>query len=175
MANNFTRWKRLFLFCLGLFIAGAIAMKWIENDLIYNNKKISIFGLELFYSKARITEIFSGVENNVRTLLRYHLRFDFIFMAGCYPGIASLCMMAAEKIVSKHIKTTLFILAFIQLFAWAFDIIENYYLLKWLERPTIGNEFGYYHVMVYGKWILALSGALFSIVLLVGTMFKKKI
>src|SRR4030095_14205569 len=111
MKNDFFRWQRLFLFCLGLFMAGAFAMKWMENDLIYNGEKISIFGLELFYPKEKITEIFSGINDKVRTILNYHLSFDFIFMAGCYPGIASLCMMAAEKVRNQNSKKTLFVLA----------------------------------------------------------------
>jgi hypothetical protein len=53
MKNDLPRWQRLFLFCLGLFIAAAFAMKWMENDLLFNNEKISIFGLELFYPKER--------------------------------------------------------------------------------------------------------------------------
>ena len=174
MKNNFLRWNKLFLFCLGLFIAGSFAMKWMENDLIYNDGKISIFGLELFYPKEKIVDIFSGINDKVRTILNYHLSFDFIFMAGCYPGIACLCMLAAEKMRSINIKRILFILAFIQLFAWVFDIVENYYLLKWLKRPNIGNEFTFYHVVVYSKWIIALTGALFAISLHVGLLFKKK-
>jgi len=149
-------------------------MKWMENDLIYNDGKISIFGLELFYPKEKIVDIFSGINDKVRTILNYHLSFDFIFMAGCYPGIACLCMLAAEKMRSINIKRILFILAFIQLFAWVFDIVENYYLLKWLKRPNIGNEFTFYHVVVYSKWIIALTGALFAISLHVGLLFKKK-
>ena len=174
MRNNFARWNRLFLFCFGLFIAGAFAMKWMESDLIYNNEKISIFGLELFYPKEKIIEILSGISDKVKTILSYHLNFDFIFMAGCYPGIACLCMMAAEKIKSKNIKRVLFIFAFLQVFAWAFDIIENYYLLKWLKQPIIGNEFGFYHVIVYSKWAIALGGALIALLTLVATLFKRK-
>ena len=180
MKNDPLRWNRLFLFCLGLFIAGAFAMKWMESDLVYDGGKISIFGLELFYSKERITKILSGIDDKVRTILSYHLSFDFIFMAGVYPGIACLCMMAAQKVKSKNpiaigSKKILFFLASIQLFAWAFDIIENYYLLKWLKQPMIGSEFGFYHVIVYSKWIIALAGALIAIGFLVGSMFKKKI
>ena len=174
MRNNFNHWNRLFLFCLGLFIAGAFTMKWMESDLIYNNEKISIFGLELFYPKEKIIEILSGTSDKVKTILSYHLSFDFIFMAGCYPGIACLCMMAAEKIKSKNIKRVLFVFAFLQVFAWAFDIIENYYLLKWLKQPIIGNEFGFYHVVVYSKWAIALSGALIALLTLVATLFKRK-
>lgn len=174
MRSNINRWNRLFLFSLGLFVAGAFAMKWIENDLLYNNEKISIFGLELFYPKEKIVEIFSGINDQVRTILTYHLNFDFIFMAGCYPGIASLCMVAAEKVRSKLIKRVLLLFAFLQLFAWAFDIIENYYLLKWLKQPAIGNEFGFYHVIVYCKWAIALIGALLASSTLVATLFKRK-
>ena len=174
MRSNFSRWHRLFLFSFGLFIAAAFAMKWMEGDLLYNNEKISIFGLELFYPKEKIIETFSGLTDKVKTILGYHLSFDFIFMAGCFPGIACLCMIAAEKITSKNIKKVLFIFAFLQLFAWAFDIIENYYLLKWLSQPVIGNEFGFYHVIVYSKWAIALSGALVALSTLVASLFKRK-
>lgn len=175
MKNDHSRWQRLFLFCLGLFTAAAFAMKWMENDLLFNNDKISIFGLELFYSKEKIVQIYSGISDKVETILGYHLSFDFVFMAGCYPGIASLCMMASAKVANKNLKRILFILAFLQIFGWAFDVIENYYLFKWLKTPVIGDEFGFYHVVVYSKWIIALTGALFSIVILVGSVFKRKI
>jgi len=174
MKNDFSRWQRLFFFCLGLFIAGAFAMKWIESDLLYHNEKISIFGLELFYPKEKIVEIFSGVSDKVKTILRYHLSFDFIFMAGCYPGIACLCMMARNKISRKSIKSILFAMAFLQIFGWTFDVVENYYLLKWLKSPMIGDEFIFYHIVVYSKWIIASTGALLAIVILVGSMFKRK-
>ena len=175
MAINSKNLQKIFLVCLGLFAGSAFCMKWMENDLAYKGEKISIFGLELFYSKEKIIEILSGIDDKVRTILNYHLNFDFIFMAGCYPGIACLCMMAAEKMGSINSKRILFLLAFIQLFAWAFDIAENYYLLKWLRQPIIGNEFGFYHVIVYSKWIIALTGALFAISVLVSSLFKKKI
>jgi len=174
MKNALYRWQRLFLFCLGLFIAGAFAMKWMENDLLFSNEKISIFGLELFYPKEKIVEIFSGISDKVKTILSYHLSFDFIFMAGCYPGIASLCMIASAKVASKNLKRILFILAFMQIFGWTFDVIENYYLLKWLKNPVIGDEFNFYHIVVYSKWIIALTGALLAIVILVGSVFKRK-
>ena len=174
MKNDSSRWHRLFLFCFGLFIAGALAMKWMESDLLYNNEKISIFGLELFYPKEKIIEIFSGINDKVRTILEYHLSFDFIFMAGVYPGIACLCMLAADRVNGKTQKRILFILAFLQIFGWTFDVIENYFLLKWLKTPVIGDEFGFYHLVVYSKWIIALTGALFAIVILVGSMFKRK-
>jgi hypothetical protein len=174
MKNHLARWHRLFPFCLGLFIAGAFAMKWMENDLVFNNEKISIFGLELYYPREKIVEIFSGITDKVKTIPKYHLSFDFIFMGGCYPGITCLCIMASAKAAGKNLKRILFILAFLQIFGWTFDVIENYYLLKWLKNPVIGDEFDFYHVIVYSKWIIALTGALFAILILVGSMFKRK-
>ena len=149
-------------------------MKWMENDLVYNGEKISTFGLELFYPKEKIIEIFSGIDNKVKTILGYHLSFDFIFMAGCFPGIASLCMMASAKVTGKNLKGILFTLALLQIFGWTFDVVENYYLLKWLRTPMIGDEFSFYHAVVYSKWIVALTGALFAISILVSSVFKRK-
>ena len=175
MKDNLTKWKRLFIFCLGLYLASAFAMKWMESDLVYDGEKISIFGLELFYPKEKIITILSSIDNKVKTILSYHLSFDFIFMAGVYPGIASICMMAAEKINRISLKMILFILAFLQLFGWVFDITENYYLLKWLKQPVIDDEFGFYHVVVYSKWGIALMGALFGLGMLVSSIFKKNV
>ena len=157
------RWKRLFVFGLGLVIGTAFCMKWMEDDLWVNNEKFTILGLELFYSKDKVQGILSGLDERVQTILRYHLYFDFAFMAGVYPGITSLCMMAREKITSPAAKKILYLLALFQLMAWAADLIENYYLLQWIKVPHIGNEFEWYHGIVMVKWILALTGILLSI------------
>jgi len=53
-------------------------------------------------------------------------------------------------------------MAAIQLLAWACDITENVFLIKWLGHPVIGNEFGVYHFIVSVKWMIALSSFLFS-------------
>ena len=127
-----------------------------------------------FVSKEKIVYVFSGISDKVKTILNYHLSFDFIFMAGCYPGIACLCMIASAKVASINFKRILFILAFLQIFGWTFDVIENYYLLKWLKNPAIGDEFGFYHVVVYSKWAIALIAILIALSVLVSSLFKKK-
>jgi hypothetical protein len=93
-------------------------------------------------------------------------------MAGVYPAIASFCMMAREKIGRNSLRNLLFGLAMIQPVAWVFDIIENSYLLNWLEKPVIGDEFMMYHNMVAAKWIIAIVGALSAII---AWIFKKTI
>ncbi len=163
MITNFKRWQQLFLFCLGLFAGTAFCMKWMEGDFWQNGQKFTIIGLEITNTKEQVIAILSGLDGHVRTILRYHLSFDFAFMVGVYPGIAALCMMAREKSVKKLLRKILLVAALLQIIAWGCDIAENYYLFKWIKNPVIGSEFLRYHFIVAIKWIIALSGALLSI------------
>lgn len=163
MNLSYRHWKSLFLFGAGLLIGAAFCMKWMEDDLRVNGEKFTIIGLELSYSKEKVASILKNLDDHVQTILRYHLFFDFAFMAGVYPCITSLCMMAREKLVSPLLKRILFAVAWFQLLAWAFDIIENYYLLSWIQKPQIGNEFVLYHFIVGAKWIIALAAVLLAI------------
>jgi hypothetical protein len=157
------RWKKLFLFGIGISVAAAFCMKWIEPDLRIKSEPFSIIGLEWFYNHEKLASIMAGLDYHVKTILSYHLSFDFVFMAGVYPAIAALCMIAAERLDRPGWRKALFIVALLQLVAWICDIGENYYLLKWLKEPVLTDEFGQYHVMVATKWILALGGIIFGI------------
>lgn len=163
MNNSYKLWRRLFLFSLGLFAAAAFCMKWMEGDFIQNGQKFTIIGLELTYTKERVAGIFAGLDEHVRTILRYHLSFDFAFMAGVYPGIAALCMLARGKLAGAGIRKILLVFAALQLVAWGCDIFENLSLLKWIKNPSIGDEFSFYHFVVSAKWIIALTGALLAV------------
>ncbi|MEO7924638.1 MAG: hypothetical protein ABIR30_13235 [Chitinophagaceae bacterium] len=164
------RWKILYWFCFGLFAGTAFCMKWMEDDLWVNNEKFTIIGLEISYSREKTMTILSGLDEKVKTLLRYHLSFDFAFMAGVYPGIAALCMMGRKKLGGRLTRSILFSLALLQTVAWGCDITENIFLFNWIKHPVIGNEFGSYHLVVIVKWIIALTGALAGI----GLLFKKR-
>jgi hypothetical protein len=76
-------------------------------------------------------------------------------------------MMAREKQTRAGIRNFLFALAMLQPIAWAFDVAENVYLLDWLEKPEIGDEFGTYHNLVAAKWIIGLVGFLSAILFLI--------
>ena len=166
MSISYNRWQKLFLCCFGLFAAAAFCMKWVEGDFWQNGQKFTIIGLEVD-SKEKVAGILSGLDKHVKTILRYHLSFDFAFMAGVYPGIAALCMMAREKSGNSAVRKFLFVLALLQIVAWGCDIRENCYLLKWIKNPVIGNEFDLYHFIVFTKWGIALAGALIAIPLAV--------
>jgi hypothetical protein len=167
MAINYKLWQKIFLFCLGLFVATAFCMKWMEGDFVQNGQKFTIIGLEISYSKEKLAAILAGLDEHVKTILRYHLSFDFVFMAGVYPGIAALCMMARHKLAAAGIRKILLVLAVLQMLAWGCDIFENYCLLKWIKDPVIGDEFNFYHIVVSVKWIFVLTGALFAVPLAV--------
>lgn len=156
-------WKKLFLVCFGLAFAASFCMKWMESDLVIHNEKFTIPGLELFYSKEKVSAILSSLDLPAKTILRYHLSFDFAFMAGVYPGIAALCMIGREKLKKPSFKRIAFILASLQIFAWAGDIAENSFLFYWINHPLIGDNFTAYHIIVTTKWIIALAGVLFAL------------
>lgn len=162
---NYTQkhWRRLFLFSLGLAAGTAFCMKWMEGDFLQNGHKFTVIGLEISYPKEKVEGILAGLDDHVKTILRYHLSFDFVFMAGVYPGIAALCMMARDRSAGALIRKILLVLALLQFLAWGCDIFENCYLLKWIKTPVIGNEFSFYHIIVYAKWGIAITGALLAI------------
>jgi hypothetical protein len=159
MVLSKNRWRLLFLFCLGLAMAAAFCMKWMEPDFIVDGEKFGIMGLELFYPLEKVETILKGLDASVSTALYYHLHFDFAFMVGIFPGIAALCMMAKEMTKKKGLRTLLGVLAIFQLLAWAFDIAENIFLLGWMKNPQINEtDFFVFHLMVSAKWIIALLG-----------------
>jgi hypothetical protein len=166
-------WKRLFLFCLGLFLASAFCMKWMEKDLVQNGSLFTIIGLEISYPAEKVTAILSGLDVSVKTILRYHLSFDFVFMVGLYPGIACLCMMARNKWAGKNIRYLLVAMALLQPVAWICDIAENCFILKWIADPGTVSQFGLYHTVVYTKWLIALAGVLLALILLITGRSKK--
>ena len=173
MKLNTNYWNRIFLFGAGVFIGTAFCMKWMERDFLIKGEKFSILGLELFYTREKMISIISGLDNHTRKILSYHLYFDFAFMAGVYPGIAALCMMARKKPALLLLKKLLTIVACLQLLAWACDIIENCYLLSWIQKPVIGNDLGLFHFIVGAKWVIVLCGIFLSLLSLLGIKKNK--
>ena len=164
MFNNSKSLKRIFLLCLGLFIASAFCMKWMEADFLQNGKRFSILGLELGYDRRTVITILSGLEPAVKKILQYHLAFDFVFMIAVYPGIAVLCLLARIQSSKIQLRKILSVVAALQIVAWVCDILENYCLLKWINQPNIGVEFLLYHFIVVIKWLIAIGGAALGII-----------
>ncbi len=172
MIFNYKGWRNSFLFCLGLFLGTAFCMKWLETRFYYQGELFTIIGLEITYGADRLKELLQHTAPAMQTLLRGHFYFDFVFMAGAYGGIASLLMMARYRVKGKRLRTLLWVLATAQLLAWVCDIRENVYLLQWMApEQDIGKAFFMFHVVVMIKWLIAISGLLVSVPVL---LWKRK-
>src|SRR4051794_40480069 len=111
MRAAYQRWQKLFLFSFGITIASSFIMQWLAGDFWLGDEKFSILGLELFYSKKEVIKVLTEIQLPARIALNYQLIFDFVFMVGVYPAIASLCMMAREKNIRTGTRNFLFALA----------------------------------------------------------------
>lgn len=148
-------------------------MKWIEPEFIAGGRSFSIMDLELYLNREELMQLLKSLDDKTSTVVNYHLHFDFFFMAGVFPGIASICMLARERVERKLIRSALFSIALLQLIAWGCDIYENTHLIKWLKDPSSINNFELYHVLVRLKFIIAFTG-----IILVGIsflFFRKKL
>src|SRR5580765_3844459 len=108
MNLSYRKWNQLFIFCSGLAMSAFLCMKWMEADFMVKGERFTMIGLELFYSKEKVAAILSNLDNRVTTIVNYHLHFDFVLMAGIFPGISALCMMAREKVSGGSLKKLLF-------------------------------------------------------------------
>ncbi len=164
MIFSHKQFQRIFWVCFGLFAGSAFCMKWMEGDFISQDSKFSIIGLEISYSREKVQEVLAGLNDKGKTILSYHLYFDFAFMTGVYLGIMSLCMMARYKQVNVIFKNLLLVLTLLQIIAFVCDITENVYLLSWLKNSRVGDGFAAYHLVVVIKWSVALTGVLAGII-----------
>jgi hypothetical protein len=145
-------------------------MKWLEPQFVVNGKTFTILGLELFYPASRISSVLLNMNDHVRELLRFQLKFDFVFMVAVYPGIAALCVKASSKASTRLWKKILIILACLQSLAWVCDILENLTLFKWIEDPSGINNIGTYHFIVITKWLIATL----AVIIAVPFVFRKR-
>jgi hypothetical protein len=173
MNVSYNYWKNLFFFCLGLAIGSSLCMKWMEADFWVGNEKFTVMGLELFYSREKVTAILRGLDPQVKRILVYHLYFDFVFMAGVFPAAAALCIMAGQKLISRWGRRFLLTLATLQLLAWGCDFIENCLLLNWIYNLVITDDFYYFHLLVITKFVIILAGLSISIII-IAIRYRKK-
>ena len=109
MTANVVNWKKLFWFCFGLTLASAFCMKWIEGDFISNGKLFSIMDLELRLDKDGLTKLFAGMDDKARTILDYHLHFDFFFMAGVFFPVRLLFVWLQGKRLKRKLSGLYFL------------------------------------------------------------------
>lgn len=167
------KWKKLFLFCLGIALGVGFCMKWIETDFWYAGERFTILGLEWFYPEEKVMKILSSLDPVTKTSLRYHLIFDFAFMVGVYPAIAAYGVLIAGR-ATPSIRRLLVVVASLQLLAWLCDIGENAYLLKWLASPHFHSDWKIYYLIVGVKWLIVLAGIILPSMVWLFRALKRK-
>lgn len=139
-------------------------------------RPFSIIDLELPASALELTGLLRGINEQtepdrlvVRRALRGQLWVDFLFMPGIYGAIFLLCLKAAQLMAWAPGRTLFALLAWAQLLAWGFDIVENLTLFHQLAHPTrtLGPAgFATYFTLVSAKWLLALAGGICALSIL---------
>ena len=156
--------------CISIFVITTLIMQRLSTGFFTMGKvrqSFTIFDLEFPSRSSELMKLIRGIDklpdvaerSSSKRALCGHLLVDFLFMAGVYPAIFLLCWKAAGKM--EWIGKGLFItLAWMQIAAWLFDIIENVYLLRKLSRPEKSSRrvHRWYLRVVGAKWIFALVG-----------------
>lgn len=163
--------KWLFAGFLGLAAGAAFCMKWMEPGFQSRGELFTIIGLEISYTAPQIREILESLDPVVREKLRLHLYFDFAFMAGVYPAIATACIWVGRSRQSAAWRKMLVILSAGQVLAAGADVAENRILLGWLDNPAGVSGLEAFHQVVWLKWGLAVGAILLTVMAL---FFKKR-
>jgi hypothetical protein len=172
MTANVFNWKKLLWFCLGLLLASLFCMKWTEADFISNGKLFTIIDLELNLNRPALINLLSGLDDKTKTIVSYHLHFDFVFMAGVFPGLVSICMMVKQVCSNPFFRSLLSLFALLQFVAWGFDIYENLHLISWLNNPGSVDSLLLFHLLVKLKFIFAFGAGVIALIAFI--YFRKK-
>jgi hypothetical protein len=136
-------------------------------------RKFSIMDLQLPASAQELANLIKGIyllpqemkEKSLRTL-KGQLIIDFLFMPATYGAIFLLCMKVSWKMTGNIGQQIFAILAWAQIIAFIFDIIENIYLLGKIKpdvRASSKSIHSGYQKIVTLKWALALSATICSL------------
>lgn len=163
-------WWMLFLACLFIFLSTGIWMQRIANGFIIlpANLKFSMFELELPASESSLRKLILQMDDKVKGSVRRQLLVDYIFMLGCYVGIALLCYKTSMKMVAVG-KYIFLGLAALQVISWICDIVENIYLFDQLKNTSTelseksSSGYRFFQFLVKTKFILAFVGAICSL------------
>lgn len=161
-----------------LFLAALTAFGVIRHHQYQFEKssqlKFDVMKFELPGSKENLNKLileWSSPENKAFVLDQ--LRLDYFFMSTLFPAILMGCLLVRRRLQEKAINSNniskyrvlsslLLILAFMQLFAWLFDISENFRLTIWIKQGYAGEMF-LFETLVKLKFMFAILGVLLSL------------
>jgi len=169
------------LFCVAFgivlftaYIMARLSRHFYTMDVVL--RKFSIMDLQLPDSPTELKNLVRGIfllpeERRKKCLkaLKSTLYIDFLFMPAAYGAVFLLCMKVMYK-MSFFGQYFFMILAWLQVLALIFDIIENIYLLKKIHPGVEASSVSVHKTLQFfalAKWgialvsiICALSGAL---------------
>jgi hypothetical protein len=151
----------IFMFLLLLTATSSWMMNKIAQNFYLNDNahsRFTITDLELSKNKIVLQQKIGKMDAFVKQKVALHLKIDYVFMISCYIGVALICFIASSKTDNVTLKSVLMILGYLQIIAWAFDIIENLLLTKWLDNQDFSVNFGLFKTMVRAKFLLAVTG-----------------
>ena len=165
--------KKLFLLTFLVALAGFVIMAIFSIDFqLIDGHYFTIMDLEMPGSKENLIALYAQMTPQVLTSVKKNLYADFLFMMGCYPFVALVCLAAARK--SQGFWQRIFsTLAILQIFPFVFDVIENISLLKWIDDSAYLMNFLVFQSIVWVKFILAVGAFLLSLIFLLYTAVKK--
>jgi len=164
--------KNTFFILLFLAVAAFGAMRYHQYQFEQSNQvKFDVMKFELPGSRENLDRLileWSAPEK--KNFVLDQLRLDYFFMSTLFPAILMLCLLVRRKLQETAIKSTnsskysmpgtlLLVLAFLQLFAWLFDISENIRLTIWIKQGYAG-EMILFETLVKLKFLFAILGVL---------------
>lgn len=147
--------------CVGLLLATLLWMMQLAKKFRYRagsgeQSPFSILDLQFPASEAEMDKLVAGLEPPARRALKTQLWVDFLFMAGFYPAIALLCIVIGAK--TGLGEYFFWLVAALQLVAWAADVYENVYCLRKMKDTPARGGFAAYSFFVNTKFLLAFLG-----------------
>lgn len=136
-------------------------------------RKFSIMDLQLPASAKELADLINGIyrlpeEMKVKSVksLKGQLIIDFLFMPAAYGAIFLLCMKISWKMTGNVGEQIFAALAWAQIFAFLFDIIENIYLFGKIKSGVTASKQSVHktlQTLVVLKWAIALIATICSL------------
>jgi hypothetical protein len=167
--------KSTFIVFLFLALSAFGVMRYHQYQFEKSSQlKFDVMKFELPGSKENLDKLileWSSQEN--KEFVLDQLRLDYFFMSTLFPAILMGCLLVRRRLQESFFKyrniptyqvlnSLLLGLAFLQLFAWLFDISENIRLIIWIKQGYAGDML-LFETLVKLKFLFAILGVLLSL------------
>ncbi|SMD42235.1 hypothetical protein SAMN00777080_0775 [Aquiflexum balticum DSM 16537] len=177
--------KSTFIVFLFLALSAFGVMRYHQYQFEKSSQlKFDVMKFELPGSKENLDKLildWSSPES--KEFVLNQLRLDYFFMSTLFPAILMGCLLVRRRLQEKAVNSNntskygvlsslLLGMAFMQLFAWLFDISENIRLTIWIKQGYAG-DMSLFETLVKLKFLFAILGVLLSLGLFVWLRVKR--